>query len=618
LAFLKYRSTMTSSFVHSDIDRIPWRTTLRLWRGLVVATSLSGISALWSPASAQTAIDPVSRLHTLYEQTRERQLREDPRAASADGDKRFNKLWPDLSPASLAHIAQENEAALKVLSDIPATALSPQESLNRELFRRMLQNELDRYRMGDRERPLDQLNYSNSVLTANETAGVIAFESVQDYEDWIARLQAIGPMIDQTIAWMREGLKHKNVNPKHIMLRARAQLKAQIVDAPERSPFFEPFKEFPASMSPAERGRVQGKARLAIRDHVVPAYKKLDAFLEKEYLPKCRATIGIWDTPNGAQFYRNRIAWFTTTSLTPEQIHEMGLREVERIRGEMRVIAERTGFYGGLPEFFAQLKRDPTFKITDAEALLRAYQVQAKRIDPLLPKLFGRLPRIPYGVRAIPAASAPDTTSAYYQPASPDGRRPGYFTVNLYKPEERPTYEIPALTLHEAVPGHHLQIALAYELGELPKFRREFEATAFVEGWGLYAESLGDELGVLDNPYDKFGQLTFEMWRALRLVIDTGIHEKKWNREQAIALFKANTAKSDIEIENEVDRYIAWPGQALAYKVGQLKIRELRTLAERQLGDKFDVRAFHDVVLGSGAIPLDVLEDTVKIWLGNQ
>jgi uncharacterized protein (DUF885 family) len=291
------------------------------------------------------------------------------------------------------------------------------------------------------------------------------------------------------------------------------------------------------------------------------------------------------------------------------------LREIERIRGEMRAIAEQTGFRGGLPEFFLNLRNDPRFKLTSADDLLRAYQVQAKRIDPLLPKFFGKLPRIPYGVRAIPAASAPDTTSAYYQPASPDGRRPGYFTVNLYKPEDRPTYEIPALTLHESVPGHHLQIALAYELGDLPKFRREFEATAFVEGWGLYAESLGDEMGLYANPYDKFGQLSFEMWRALRLVIDTGIHHKHWNREQAIALFKANSAKSDTEIENEIDRYIAWPGQALAYKLGQLKIRELRTLAEKQLGERFDVREFHDLVLGSGAVPLDVLEANVKGWL---
>lgn len=566
-------------------------------------------------ASAARADDTVARLHKLYEETRERILREDPRLASYDGDKRYNALWPDLSPAAFEANTRRNEAALAELARIPAAGLSATEQLNRELFRRWLQNEIDRYRLGDRERPLDQLNYSDSVLTANEVAKAISFDSLKDYEDWIARMNSVGAMVDQTIAMMRAGLKRKNVNPRHIMLRTRKQLEAQLVADPDQSPFFEPFKAFPAAMGPAERGQLIGKARVAIREHVVPAYRRLDAFLAKEYLPRTRASIGIWDTPGGEAFYRNRIAWFTTTNLSADDIHDIGLREVERIRGEMRAIAAKTGFHGSLAEFFAKLRGDPRFKISDPEQLLRAYQTQAKRVDPLLPKIIGKLPRTPYGVRAVPAASAPDTTSAYYMPATPDGRRPGYFTVNLYKPEERPTYEIPALTLHEAVPGHHLQIALAFELGELPKFRREFESTAFVEGWALYAESLGDELGLYDDPYDKFGQLSFEMWRALRLVVDTGIHHKRWNREQAIALFKANTAKSDVEIENEVDRYIAWPGQALAYKLGQLKIRELRTLAEKQLGERFDVREFHDVVLSNGPVPLDALEASVKAWL---
>jgi uncharacterized protein (DUF885 family) len=564
------------------------------------------------------ADDSVTRLHTLYDSTRERLFREDPRLASADGDKRYNTLWPDLSIASLQNIAGENAAALNELNKIPVDGLSADELVSRELFRRWIQNEIDRYRLGDRERPLDQLNYSNGVLTANETANSISFDSSKDYEDWIARLNGIGKFVDHTIALMREGIKHKNVNPKLVMTRARTQLQAQLVDTPDQSPFFAPLNEFPQSMSPIERGQVIGKARVAIRDNVVPAFRRLDAFLTKEYLPKCRDTIGIWDTPNGAEFYRNRIAWFTTTNLTADEIHDIGLLEVERIRNEMRAIAAQTGFRGGLPEFIAKLRDDSRFKIRSAEDLLHAYQAQAKRVDPLLPKLFGRLPRIPYGVRPIPAASAPDTTSAYYQPPSPDGRRPGYFTVNLYKPEDRPTYEIPALTLHEAVPGHHLQIALAYELDDLPKFRREFEATAFVEGWGLYAESLGDELGMFADPYDKFGQLTFEMWRALRLVIDTGIHHKHWNREQAIALFKANTAKSDVEIDNEIDRYIAWPGQALAYKLGQLKLKELRTKAEQKLGSRFDIREFHDVVLAGGPLPLDLLAQNIDRWLATK
>jgi uncharacterized protein (DUF885 family) len=569
------------------------------------------LHGVWSADSS------APQLHRLYDVTRERQLREDPRLATDDGDKRYNKLWPDLSPAALLtkmqHDAADIETANKLTTDLP-----PIEQLNREMFRRLLQNEIDRFRFAEHERLLDQLNYSGGVLTLNETAGSIAFDAVVDYEDWIGRLHGVGTVVDQTIHWLREGVKHKNVQPRQIMLRVREQLKSHLVSNPDQSPFFEPFNQFPDSIGAADRGRLIGRARIAIKESVLPAYQRLDAYLMKEYLPKCRDSVGIWDTPKGAEYYQNRIQWFTTTRLTADQIHDIGVKEVERIRAEMSAIAAQTGFRGGLAEFFLKLRSDARFKISDPEALLRAYQAQAKRVDPLLPKLFGKLPRTPYGVRGIPAASAPDTTSAYYQPASPDGARPGYFTVNLYKPDERPTYEIPALTLHEAVPGHHLQIALAYELGELPKFRREFDATAFVEGWALYAESLGDELGLYADPYDKFGQLSFEMWRALRLVIDTGLHAKRWNREQAIALFKANTAKSDIEILNEVDRYIVWPGQALAYKLGQLKIRELRTRAQQKLGSKFDVRAFHDTVLASGAVPLDVLETNIDAWIATR
>jgi hypothetical protein len=291
------------------------------------------------------------------------------------------------------------------------------------------------------------------------------------------------------------------------------------------------------------------------------------------------------------------------------------LGEVARIRGEMMKVIERVGFQGSFEEFLQFLRTDPRFRYTDPQELLQAYLVMSKRIDPLLPQYFGRLPRMPYGVRPIPAESAPDTTTAYYQPPSMDGRRAGYYYVNLYKPEERPTYEIPVLSIHEAVPGHHLQIALAQELGEQPKFRRNLEATAYTEGWALYSESLGEEMGLYADPYDKFGQLTYEMRRAVRLVVDTGIHQKRWTREQAIEFFKANAAKSELDIVNEIDRYISWPGQALAYKIGELRIKELRAKATQTLGPRFDLREFHDVVLGSGAIPLDVLEGNVKRWI---
>ncbi len=341
----------------------------------------------------------------------------------------------------------------------------------------------------------------------------------------------------------------------------------------------------------------------------------MKTYVERDYLPKCRDTVGIWDTPGGDAWYQKRIEWYTTTKLTADEIHQIGLQEVARIRGEMDKIIAQVGFQGSFPEFLQYLRTDPKFRYTDPQQLLQAYMVMAKRIDPLLPRYFGKLPRLTYGVRPIPEQSAPDTTTAYYQPGSQDGTRAGYYYVNLYKPEERPTYEIPVLTIHEAVPGHHLQISLGQELGDLPRFRRDFEATAFIEGWALYSESLGEEMGLYDDPYAKFGQLTYDMWRAVRLVVDTGMHAKHWTRQQAIDFFKANAAKTELDIVNEVDRYIAWPGQALAYKIGQMRIHALRREASATLGPKFDLRAFHDVVLGSGSVPLDVMEANVRRWM---
>ncbi|MGI9247127.1 MAG: DUF885 domain-containing protein, partial [Steroidobacteraceae bacterium] len=336
---------------------------------------------------------------------------------------------------------------------------------------------------------------------------------------------------------------------------------------------------------------------------------------EQDYLPACRDTVGLWDSPNGEQRYAELARWYTTTDLTPDQIHELGLQEVARIRAEMLQVIARTGFNGSFEDFLQYLRTDPKFHYTDPQQLLQAYQAMAKRVDPLLPKYFGKLPRMPYGVRPIAEQNAPDTTTAYYQGPAMDGSRAGYYYVNLYKPEDRPKYEIPVLTIHEAVPGHHLQISLAQELGDLPKFRRDFEATAFVEGWALYSESLGQEMGFYEDPYDKFGQLTYEMWRAVRLVVDTGMHHKRWSRQQAIDYFKANAAKTELDIVNEIDRYIGNPGQALAYKIGELKIRELRRDAAAALGERFDLRAFHDVVLANGALPLDVLDRNVREWI---
>ncbi len=560
-----------------------------------------------SPASAQ--------LHQLFQSEWQRGLREDPIMATYLGDHRYDAEWPDLSAQAIASSHAADLAVLETLDAIEPTSLSPADQLNRELFRRQYTGSVDEYAYGLQLTPVTQ---RRGVQTLYQLAELLPFASLQDYENWLARLEGLGVLIDQTITLMGKGIDRGVVHPRIIMQRLPSQVEKQIVSDPAQSAYYAPFLRMPDSIPASEQARLQAAAKEAIATTVVPAYRRFNTFLEQEYLPACRETAGVWDTPGGEAWYQNRVAWFTTTDLTADQIHEIGLREVKRIRGEMQKVIDRVGFEGDFEAFLQFLRTDPKFRYTNAEDLLQAYLAMSKRVDPLLPKYFGRLPRMPYGVRPIPEQIAPDTTTAYYNGPALDGTRAGFYYVNLYKPEERPTYEIPVLTIHEAVPGHHLQIALAQELRDLPEFRRDFEATAFVEGWALYSESLGEEMGFYDDPYDKFGQLTYEMWRAVRLVVDTGIHHKRWTREQAIEFFKANAPKTELDIINEIDRYISWPGQALAYKIGELKIKELRQHATVTLGAGFDIREFHDVVLGNGAIPLDVLESNVREWVAGK
>jgi uncharacterized protein (DUF885 family) len=370
-----------------------------------------------------------------------------------------------------------------------------------------------------------------------------------------------------------------------------------------------------AGVPAAARPRLRNEGRAAVHDVVVPAYRRLLRFFEERYLPGSRTTIAASDLPDGDAYYAFAIRSYTTTDLSAEAIHQLGLREVERIRGEMETLIGQIGFHGTFAEFLRYLRSDDRFYYTSADDLLEGYREITRRIEPQLGKLFGRLPTIPMDVQPIPAAEAAASTTAYYYPGAADGSRPGTVFVNLDQLHSRPRYEMEALMAHEGVPGHHLQISLALQQGELPKFRRYDGYTAYVEGWGLYSESLGNELGLYRDPYSHFGALTFEMMRAVRLVVDTGIHAKRWSRQQAIDYFTANTASGEHDIANEVDRYIGWPGQALAYKIGQLKISELRHRAEEKLGSRFDVKAFHDLILGSGALPLDLLEARVDSWL---
>lgn len=591
---------------------------IRRWAlaGMVLAGALT--PPLPSYGAAQEA--PVKEsaraaseaLHRLFAAAWDYQMEHNPEWASALGDRRWNDRWSD---ASLEAIRKDHEHDLEVLADlgrIDRGQLSPADQLNYDLFKKNYDTSVEEYSF---HWYLVPLNQRGGVQTADDLADSLRFATVKDYEDWIARLHSLPALVDQTIALMQQAIRERMLLPKVIMQRVPAQIDKQIVDDPTASPFYKPFKQFPASIPGPERQRLSSAALAAISSGAVPAYRRLKTFLADQYLPACFDQVGVWQMPRGDEMYAFFVRRYTTTRMTPAQVHELGLREVARIRSEMQGVMTRTGFNGTLPEFFKFLRSDPRFHYNNRADLFEAYQALAKSIDPNLVKIFRTLPRMPYGVEAIPDAVAPDTTTAYYRQPAADGSRAGTFFVNLYQPESRPKWEMMALALHESVPGHHLQIALAMEQGELPNFRRYGEYTAFVEGWGLYAESLGEEMGMYDDPYSKFGELTYDMWRAVRLVVDTGIHSMHWDRQKAIDYFTANAPKDPLDITNEIDRYIAWPGQALAYKIGALKIQELRRRSQAALGDRFDLKEFHDVVLQNGALPLDILERNVDEWI---
>jgi len=585
------------------------RRFVGLLAALGLAISAPPVLAAPRPAAA------VSALHELFDRAYEQDLVDNPLAATYYGETRFNDRWPDVSRSGLDRGHAHDIATLGQLRKIPRASLPPAEQLNYDLFKREYDERLAEWPF---HAEAYEISARGGVQTLSELSEIMPFETVADYETWLKRMATLPRFLDQTAALLEESARDRRTQPRVLMERVVPQLAMQVVDKPEDSPFFQRFRTFPDKIPAAERERLAAAAREVIGTAVVPAYRRFDAFFRERYLPACRTSVGIWDTPDGEAFYRNRIAHHTTTTLTAAEIHAIGLKEVARNRAAMQAVMDEVGFKGTLAEFFEKLRSDPQFYYATPDELFRAYIVTAKQIEPELPKLFGHLYRTPFGVRPIPAISAPNTTTAYYSGPSADGRRAGYYYVNLYRPEVRPKYEIEVLTAHESVPGHHLQIAIAQELGELPKFRRLAGYTAFVEGWGLYSERLGYDLGLYKDPYSRFGQLTYDMWRAVRLVVDTGIHAEHWTRQQAIDYFKDNAAKTETDIVNEIDRYIGWPGQALAYKIGQLRILELRAEAEQALGERFDVRAFHDTVLGNGAIPLDVLSDKVHAWIASQ
>ena len=579
-------------------------------RSLLFAFATAAVLSA-TPVHAQSK-DAAATLHKLFADEWERGMVESPENASNNGDNRFNDRWTDYSLAAIGRREAEDRAALGKLHAIDRKALSAADQLNYDTFEWQLERAVERQKFREYLQPV---SHQGGVQTADGLAEVLPFASTKDYRDWLKRMEAIPTLVDQSIALMREGVKAGNVPPKVLMQRVPAQIAAQVVDDPTKSPFYRPFLHFSDAIPQSDRAALQADAQRVIREQLVPAYTKLATYFNDEYLPKSRASIAASDLPNGKAYYDFLARYYTTTDLTAAQIHAIGLKEVARIRAEMEKVKDETGFKGTMPEFFTYLRSDPRFFEKTPDALLEHYRALAKRIDPELVKVFRIIPRQPYGVRPIPDNVAPDTTTAYYQPGASDGSRPGYYYVNLYKPEVRPTWEMMPLTLHESVPGHHFQFARGLELPDAPMFRKTAYFVAYGEGWGLYAEQLGYPMGLYDDPYDRFGQLTYEMWRAVRLVVDTGMHSMGWSREKAIAYFKDNAAKTDQDIVNEVDRYIGTPGQALAYKIGQMKISELRDKAKRELGPKFDLREYDDAVLETGSVPLDALERHIDAWI---
>jgi uncharacterized protein (DUF885 family) len=553
---------------------------------------------------------------------------EHPEMATAVGYLGQNDRWTDYSPAAIERRDRHLEESLKALRAIPREKLPPEEQLNFDLYQELLKNAIAGLRFHDDADPFASVVPGNLYIPITQMEGlprgvpamIAMMEAARpkDYEDILARLNSIPTAVDQTIALMKEGMARSWVPPRIAMRDVPKQVESQVVADAMKSPLLSAFGKYPAAISPAQQADFTRRAVAAYTEKIAPAFRKLRDFLVDAYLPACRETIAVRDLPDGADFYSYLVRWHTTTDLTPQQIHQIGLEQVKQIRAQMEQVIAQSGFKGSFEEFVKFLNTDAQFDYASADDLLLHYRDIAKRADPQLAHLFGKLPRLPYGVKPVPDAVAPSQTSGYYEAGAPAVGRPGYFYVNTYKLESRPRWDAEDLTMHEAVPGHHLQLSLAQEMEGVPEFRRRLGYSAYVEGWALYSEGLGSEMGFYTDPYSKFGYLSAQMWRAVRLVVDTGIHSMGWSREKAIQYFTENSGQPEQNVVVEVDRYIVWPGQALGYKIGQLRIQELRHTAEQQLGERFDIRAFHDTVLGEGAVPLDVLEARIHAWIAAQ
>lgn len=584
-------------------------------RPLIAASFIMlGVSACQNTAPVESAVS--QSVNETAEDKKLSQLidREWKFRTSADKkDKDAAKKLSDLSPE---YLAAQNAKRVELLKDAKAinqSKLSAEQKINAQILIYQLQNSVDNYRFKAHQIPLTSESGFHAYIASMARGN---FKTETAYENYIAKLGALPKYFDQQTSWLKEGLAVGNT-PAQVVLKGFEQsIEAFLVPA-EESVYFKPFTTFPDSIPAETQEKLKAAGLAQVKNSVLPSYQKFYDFMVNEYIPNARKEIAAYELPDGKAFYQNRVRYFTTLDMTPEQVHELGLKEVKRIRAEMETIIEELEFDGSFSDFLHYLRTDPKFYATSAEELLKEASFIAKKADAVLPKYFGLLPRKPYGIVPVPAEIAPKYTTGRYSGASRDDQA-GFYWVNTYALDKRPLYELEALTLHEAVPGHHLQISLNKELDHLPNFRRYSYISAFGEGWGLYAEYLGLEAGFYKDPYSNFGRLTYEMWRAARLVVDTGMHAMGWTRQQALDFMAGNTALSLHNVTTEIDRYISWPGQALSYKIGELTIKRLRKKAEQELGEKFDIRAFHDAVLANGAIPLKVLELKIEEFIAKE
>ena len=553
------------------------------------------------------------RLHEVFDDAWQFERDEAPTFATSVGDHRHDdrlssNLMEDFKRRQLAR-----GEFIKRIERIDRKKLSDRDQVNLDIFVRLQRDEVSELKFKTYLTPIT--NRGGFHVWFPELPKRVPLNSVGDYENYIARLNDFGRHAGEHVTLMREGISGGFVLPAVVLEGYEGTISPHIVEDPARSLLYTPAHSFPVGIAEPDRLRLTADIASAIEAVVVPAYREFLVFMKEEYLPAARGSIAASALPNGREFYRYRVRHFTTLDISPEEVHQLGHSEVKRIREEMEDVIEESGFEGSFSEFLEFLRSDPRFYAKSADQLQKEIAYVLKRMDGQLPRLFGRLPRMPYGIRLVPDYIAPRTTAAYYSPPAGDGSRAGFYYINVFNLKGRPLYQVEALSLHEAVPGHHLQIAIQQELEGLPDFRRYAGFTAFVEGWALYAERLGMEVGFYEDPYSDFGRLSYEMWRACRLVVDTGMHYLGWTRRQAVEFMQENTALSLHNITAEVDRYISWPGQALAYKMGELKIRELRARAEAAMGDSFDIRQFHDAVLAAGAVPLDVLERNIDTFI---